>query len=314
MRFILENRVEKAQLGAFLMAMRLKGSSIDELTAFTRELKKASREIHPEVEGLVSMSGAYDGKTRTLHLGTLSAIIACAAGARVVRHGSTGVPPKKGVGTLDVLEALGVNTSMTPEEAEKALEKAGFAFLPTHAFNKTLEDLLMLSDILGVRTVFHTLAPLINPANAPSQFLGVAHWPFAEKLAGVLKNLGVKRALLFQGVEGSDELPLRESIRMVELKEGERRILTLTPEDLGITIQGDLWFEDATDARAAAAKTMAVLRGEEQGAARTAALLNASLAVYLSGKAASIDEALSRATRALDSGTALEKLRELREL
>jgi len=312
MRRILRGEASGEELGAFLMAMRFKGSSIEELTAFARAVKRHSGELKPGVEGSVSMSGAYDGKARTLHLGTLSALIACGAGARVVRHGSRGIPPKKGVGTMDVLEALGVDTSMSPEKAGDALKKTGFAFISTSAFNPELENLLMLSDKLGVRTIFHTLAPMINPANAPSQVLGVAHWPFAKKLAEVLKNLGIERALVFQGIEGADELPMRETLRMVELLGGETRTVTLSPADLGISLdKEELKTEEAVNAEAAAEKTIAVLRGEEKGAARSAAVLNASLAIYLSGRAGGFEEAVSMAEASLDSGAAHGKLREL---
>lgn len=312
MKRILRGEATGEQTAAFLMAMRFKGSSIEELTAFGGAVKQHSREIRPGVEGSVSMSGAYDGKERTLHLGTLSALIACGAGVKVVRHGSKGIPPKKGVGTMDVLEALGVNTSMFHEEARDALEDIGFAFISTRVFNPDLEDLLMLSDSLGVRTVFHTLAPLINPGNAPAQILGVAHWPFAEKLAEVLKNLGVERALVFQGVEGADELPMRESLTLVELRRGETDTITVSPADLGISVEGrELKTGDAGSPEAAAEKTLAVLKGEEKGAIRSAAVLNASLAIYISGRAVSFEEAARLAESALDSGAAHDKLREL---
>lgn len=312
MRRILRGEASGEELGAFLMAMRFKGSSIEELTAFAGAVKQHSRELEPGIEGSVSMSGAYDGKARTMHMGTLSALIACGAGARVVRHGSKGIPPKKGVGTMDVLEALGVDTSVSPEKAGDVLEKTGFAFLSTSAFNPDLENLLMLSDKLGVRTIFHTLVPMINPANAPSQVLGVAHWPFAKKLAEVLGNLGVERALVFQGIEGADELPMRETLKMVELRGGKTGTVTLSPADLGINLDKELRTEEAVKAEVAAEKTLAVLRGEEKGAVRSAAVLNASLAIYLSGKAGGFEEAVSIAEASLDSGSAYHKLRELR--
>lgn len=312
MKHILRGEVAAEQLGAFLMAMRFKGSTVEELTAFARAVKDHSTEIRPGLKNSVSMSGAYDGKARTLHLGTLSALIACGAGAKVVRHGSKGIPPKKGVGAMDVLEVLGVSTSMSSREARAALEKAGFAFISTRAFNPDLENLLMLSDKLGIRTIFHTLAPLINPANAPSQVLGVAHWPFAKKLAEVLKNLGVEQALVFQGVEGADELYLRESLKLVELRGGKTKTAAISPADLGISMDGkELKTEEARNPEATAKRTLEVLRGEEKGAVRSAAVLNASLAVYLSGRATGFREAASMAESALDSGAAYDKLREL---
>jgi anthranilate phosphoribosyltransferase len=310
MRLILTGKASGEQTAAFLMAMRFKGATVEELTAFARAVKRHSRETRPGLEGSVSMCGAYDGKARTLHLGTLSALIACGAGARVVRHGSRGIPPKKGVGTMDVLEALGVNTSMPPGEALGALEGIGFAFLSTRVFNPDLERLLMLSDSLGVRTVFHTLAPLVNPGNAPAQILGVAHWPFAQKLAEVLRDLGVQRALVFQGIEGADELPLGESLRMVELRGGETETISISLPGLGIDPgMGEL--RTRLDAEATAGITLAVLRGEERGPVRSAAVLNAALPIYLSGGAAGFEEAVSVAKASLDSGSAYARLREL---
>ena len=312
MELILGGDATGVQTAAFLMAMRFKGSTIEELTAFAKVINRHSREIRPGLKGSVSMSGAYDGKTRSLHLGTLSSLTACGAGVRVVRHGSKGVPPKKGVGAMDVLEALGVNTSMSPEEARRALEDIGFAFISTRVFNPPLEDLLMLSDNLGVRTVFHTLAPLINPGSAPTQVLGVAHQPFADKLAEVLRNLGVERAVLFQGVEGADELPPRETIKLVELRREGVDTVTFSPTGLGISVDGRaLKTLEAGSPEAAAEKTLAVLRGDERGAVRSAAVLNASLAIYVSGRAASLRKAARMAESALDSGAAYNKLTEL---
>ncbi|MCH7553216.1 MAG: anthranilate phosphoribosyltransferase [Chloroflexi bacterium] len=305
MEFIMTGEATPAQLAAFLTALRMKGETVDEITGFARAMRKAA--IPVNVDGpVIDTCGTGGDGSGSYNISTASAIVAAAAGIRVAKHGNRSASSK--CGSADVLEALGVRIAVTPEQAQQCLEKVGIAFLFAQAFHPAMRHVAPVRSELGIRTVFNILGPLANPARATRQVLGVASAELAPKMAGILQQLGVEKALVVHGADGLDEISLSGPTLVYEVDGDEIRQYAVSPEELGLPM-ADRSTLAGGDKETNAEILRALFRGET-GPKRDALLANAAAALYVGGKTTSLIDGVRAAAEVIDSGAALRKLDE----
>jgi anthranilate phosphoribosyltransferase len=308
MEEIMSGRATPAQIAALLTALRMKGETVEELVAFVEVMLEHAAVISPRVDGiLIDTCGTGGDRIKTFNISTVSAFVAAGAGARVAKHGNRAVSSR--AGSADVLEALGVPLMLTPEQVCAAIEGIGIGFMFAPVFHPAMKFALQPRRELGFRTIFNLLGPLANPARVKAQVIGVYDDQLVEKVAEVLRGLGVKRALVVHGVDGLDELSTVGETHVAELNSGEIRTYTIVPEGVGMTRAtiSDLAGGDAeTNARIA----VQLLRGRK-GPQRDAVLLNAAAAVLVSGLVKDLPSGLELASWSIDSGEAYRKLEDL---
>lgn len=295
-----------AQIAAFLTALKMKGETPEEIAGFVKGMKKAANIINPQVTGiLVDTCGTGGDSAGTINVSTGAAIVTAACGVPVAKHGNYSITSKSG--SADVLRELGVKIDLPPQEVEKTIEKVGIGFMLAPVFHPSMKRVAQIRRDLGFRTVFNILGPLTNPANAKAQVLGVFDASLCETMANVLNILGTKRALVVHG-SGMDEITNTGETQIVELSNGKLTKYTLTPEKLGIKrvsasdIAGGTPEENARD-------IVEVLKGKK-GAKRDIITINAGAALLASGKAETLASGIRMAIEAIDSGAALNKLKE----
>ena len=303
------NDATDAQIAAFLIALKMKGETPDEIAGLAKGMKKAANIISPQVGGtLVDTCGTGGDVHNTINVSTAAAIVTAGAGVSVAKHGNYSITSLSG--SADVLKELGIKIDRIPEDVRKSIETAGIGFMLAPVFHPAMKRVGGLRKELGVRTVFNILGPLTNPANAKAQVIGVFDKSLCKPLAEVLKKLGTERALVVHG-DGMDEISNISETYVAELKDGKVSTYTLMPEDLGIKcavandIAGGTPAENAQD-------IIYILKGEK-GPKRDIVVMNAAAALYVAGKADSIKDAVSLAEDAIDSGKAMEKLDRFRD-
>jgi anthranilate phosphoribosyltransferase len=292
-----------AQLSAFLVALRLKGETVDEITGMARVTRDHALQV--DVEGpLLDTCGTGGDGTGTFNVSTAAAFVAAGAGARVAKHGNRAM--SSGCGSADVLEALGANIDLTPEQVALCITDTGFGFMFAQAFHPAMKYAGPTRRELGVRTAFNILGPLTNPAHAQHQVLGVARLDVAPLMAAVLERMGSLHVLIVHGHDGSDELTLDGPSPVYELKDGEVREYTVSPDELGLTSALPAAIRGGTPDENARALT-AVLAGE-RGPLRDVVLLNAAAALVAADFASSFSEGIQRAAESIDSGAAKTRM------
>jgi len=305
---IMSGRATPAQIAALLTALRMKGETVDELVAFVEVMLEHAAVISPRVNGiLIDTCGTGGDRIKTFNISTVSAFVAAGAGALVAKHGNRAVSSR--AGSADVLEALGVPLMLTPEQVCAAIEEVGIGFMFAPVFHPAMKFALQPRRELGFRTIFNLLGPLANPARVKAQVIGVYDAQLVEKVAEVLRGLGVKRALVVHGLDGLDELSTVGETQVAELQGGKIRTYRLVPDEMGITRAriSELAGGDAeTNARIA----VQLLRGRK-GPQRDAVLLNAAAALLVSGLVKDLSSGLELASWSIDSGSAYRKLEEL---
>lgn len=304
MEEILGGGATQAQMGAFLTALRMKGETVPEIAGFARAMRDAAVKISPEVSGvLVDTCGTGGDGSGTFNISTAAAFVVAGAGVPVVKHGNRSATSK--CGSADVLAALGVRGDIEPERARAIVEEIGIVFLYARVYHPAMGRVAGVRSEIGVRTVFNLLGPLANPAGAEAQLVGVYSPALTETVAGVLKSLGVGRAMVVNG-SGIDEISTAGPTRVSELRDGEVRTYDLLCEDYGIPSASlsDLVGGDAAEN----ARILKDVLDGEPGPARDIVLLNAAAGIYLGGRAGDLAEGLRRAEDSIDSGKAREKL------
>ncbi len=311
MRMLVEGQATPAQVGAFLLAMRVKMESVTELAAFT----SAAREYVPPLPvprhlPLVDLP-TYAGKQDTFHASAGAAIVAAAAGASILMHGHEGIPERPG--TVAILAQLGLPTDLPPKQAVEELTAKGLVYLDIALYHPPVSRFLDLRRELGVRSLFHPVAKMLNPARAASQVIGLSHPPYFEKTAEALLMLGSKRALIVRGSEGEPELSIASVTRLLEVRDERIVPVTLTPKDCGLppgSFQAMSGFPPGQlDQEATLLRR--ILHVQVRGGQRDWVVLNAAMLLYAAGKAQSITAGVPLAQQALDSGAAARKLDEL---
>ncbi len=305
---IMSGAATPVQVAAFLVAMRMKGETVEEVTEFTRVMREHVRRVAPKARPLVDTCGTGGDAIKTFNVSTAAAFVAAGAGVAIAKHGDRSVTSK--CGSADVLEALGVRLDLSPEEVARSVDEVGMGFMFAPSHHPAMKHAMPIRRELGLRTVFNMLGPLTNPAGADAQVLGVYAPELTELHGGVLRNLGSRRAFVVHGAGGLDELSTLGETRVTELRDGELQTYTLTPEEVGLAraagpeqLQGGTPEENA-------ALLVKLLEGEK-GPARDIVVLNAAAAIAAGGKAETLNDGIPAATESIDSGAALGKLRQL---
>jgi anthranilate phosphoribosyltransferase len=306
MRHIMSGQATPSQIGGFLTAMRMKGVTVAETTAFARTMREFAVRIEPKVNGrLVDMCGTGGDAIKTFNISTAASFVVSAAGIPVAKHGNRSVTSKSG--SADVLEALGARIDLKPPEVQRMIEDIGFGFMFAPVFNGAMKHALAPRKEIGIRTIFNLLGPLTNPASAKAQVMGIYDETLVVPIAEVLMNLGVERAMVVHGAGGLDEASTFGPTYVGEIDGGTIRSYTLMPEDLGIE-KASVSDMGGGDAKANAETTIKILNGMK-GPKRDIVLLNAACGIYVGGRASSLQAALSVAAERIDSGAAYGKLR-----
>jgi anthranilate phosphoribosyltransferase len=306
---MMEGKATPAQMGGFLTALRMKGETVEEVTGAARIMRQKATRIDARSSVIVDTCGTGGDGGKTFNISTTAAFVVAAAGLTVAKHGNRAV--SSSCGSADVLEALGVNIDVSPEVVEECLQQIGIGFLFAPKLHGAMKHAIGTRRELGLRTVFNLLGPLTNPASATAQLIGVYDPKLTEMFAGVLRNLGTKRAFVVHGADGLDEATITGETRVSELKEGAVTTYNLDPVDFfGRTFEGaGLRGGDST---ANAAITRDILAGKD-GAPRKIVLLNAALAIVAGGRAETVGEGIKVAEDCIDSGAARGKLEALIE-
>ena len=300
-------RATDAQIGAVLIALRLKGESVSEIAGLARKMRSSAVRISPRVNGnLVDTCGTGGDSSNTINVSTAAAIVSAACGIPVAKHGNFAVSSK--CGSANVLSELGVNISPQPAEVQAMIETLGIGFMLAPLFHPAMKRVGPLRRELGMRTVFNILGPLTNPAGAKAQVTGVYDPRLCEKLAQVLKLLGTDRAMVVHGM-GMDEITNTGETTVSELKEGTVRSYRLHPEDFGYGLARGEEIAGGTPEENAL-KLIKVMKGEKSRA-RDIIAMNSGAAVYVAGQASTLKEGSRLAEAALDSGKALETLKQM---
>ncbi|TXS89013.1 anthranilate phosphoribosyltransferase [Parahaliea maris] len=298
-----------AQIGAMLVALRMKGESIGEIAAAARVMRELALPVSVSREHLVDLVGTGGDGANLFNVSTASTFVASAAGARMAKHGNRSVSSTSG--SSDVLEALGVPLDLTPEQTARCIEEVGmgFMFAPNH--HSAMRHAIGPRKELGMRTLFNILGPLTNPAGVERQVLGVFDASLCEPLAEVLKTLGHVHAMVVHADDGLDELSIAGPTQVAELRDGKVTTYQVTPEEVGLeraSLDG-LTVESSADS--AAIIRAAFSRSDEEAARKAAALIafNAGATIYVAGLASSLAEGVAMADDVIASGQAAEKLK-----
>lgn len=308
MKHIMSGKATPVQISSFLTALRLKGETVKEITAFARVMRQFATQIAPRVRGtLVDTCGTGGDRVKTFNISTAVAFVAAGAGIPIAKHGNRSVTSK--AGSADVLETLGVKIDIGPQMVEQCIEKIGFGFMFAPVFHRAMKYATPVRREIGIRTVFNVLGPLTNPANAQAQVLGVYDPDLTEKIASVLEGLGVKHAMVVHGLDGLDEISNIGRTLISELKDGRVRSRLAEPADFGFG-RAKAWDIRGYDREGNAILMLKLLQGGN-GPRRDIVLMNSAAAIIVGGKASNFEEGVEVAREAIDSGKAYEKLRAL---
>jgi anthranilate phosphoribosyltransferase len=308
MRLIMTGGATPAQIGAFLIALRLKGESVDEIAAAAQVMRELATSVQvADGAHLVDTCGTGGDGIQTFNVSTASALVAAAAGAKVAKHGGRSVSST--CGSADVLETLGVNVNLPPDAIARSVNEIGIGFLFAPNHHGAMKHAAPVRRELGVRTLFNLLGPLTNPAGAKRQVMGVFDRTLTTKLARVLQQLGSEHALVVHGADGMDEITFAGDTHVAELKNGVVNEYTLNPRQFGLGLHGVETIR-VGDAGESARMVCAVLEGQA-GPARDIVLLNAGAAIYAADLEGTLQQGIARAAQAIDSGAAHAKLKEL---
>ena len=306
---IMSGQATPVQMSAYLTALSLKGETIDEITASAAGMRAHCIKLLHDMDVLEIVGTGGDG-ANSFNISTTSSLVIAAGGVPVAKHGNRAASSKSGA--ADVLEALGVKITLTPERSAEILKKINICFLFAQNYHIAMKYVAPIRKELGIRTVFNILGPLSNPAGANMELMGVYDQSLVEPLAQVMANLGVDRGMVVYGQDSLDEISMCAPTSVCEIRDGKFTSYEITPEQFGYERCEKGALTGGTPAENAEI-TKAILKGEEKGPKRQAVCLNAGAALYIAGKAASIEEGVKLAEFLIDSGAALKKLEEFVE-
>jgi len=314
MNEIMSGEATDAQIGAFLTALRMKGETINEITAFALVMRKFCKQIHPKVSSLlVDTCGTGGDRIKTFNVSTTAALVAAGAGIPIAKHGNRSVTSRSG--SADVLESLGFNLEMDSASVEKSIEEVGIGFMFAPNFHPAMKYAIGPRKEIGIRTVFNILGPLTNPANAQAQLLGVYDESLTEPLANVLKNLGVEKAMIVHGVDGLDEISTFGQTKISSLNNDDINTFYIDPEELEVKTD-KIENLEGTVPEESAQITFNILKNKESDRnvdipKTNMVLINAAAAIQIGGKAKTIKDGIELAQESIRSGFAYEKLKSL---
>ena len=309
MNEIMEGQATDVQKSAYLTALSMKGETIDEITASAAGMRAHCIKLLHNMDVLEIVGTGGDG-ANSFNISTTSAMVIPAAGVRVAKHGNRAVSSKSGA--ADVLEALGVKIDLPPERSAELLKEIQICFLFAQNYHIAMKYVAPIRKELGIRTVFNILGPLSNPAGANMELMGVYEQELVEPLAQVMAKLGVVRGMVVYGQDKLDEISMSAPTSVCEIRDGWFQSYEITPEQFGYTRCSKEELAGGTPEENAEI-TKAILRGEERGAKRCAVCLNAGAAIYIAGKAQSMEEGVRMAEKIIDDGSAMKKLEQFIE-
>ena len=308
MRQIMGGEVTPVMIAAIITGLRVKKETIGEISAAAKVMRELSTKVELEDDGtLVDTCGTGGDGAQTFNISTAAAFVAAAAGAKIAKHGGRSVSSKSG--SADVLEALGVNINLSPEQTARCIAEVGFGFMFAPNYHNAMKHAAPVRRELGVRTLFNILGPLTNPAGAKQQVMGVFHADLVGIQARVLQRLGSKRVLVVHGADGMDEITLSGDTMVAELKDDEVQEYTVNPQQFGLQAAD----QDAISVNSVE-QSRDMLLGvldNQPGPARDIVLLNAGAAIYVAGKAESLADGVGKAAGVLSAGAAKDKLQQL---
>jgi anthranilate phosphoribosyltransferase len=303
LREIMEGRVSEAETAAFLIALRTKGETVDELVGLARTMRDLATKVEVARDDLLDTAGTGGGRP-TFNVSTTAAFVAAAAGCIVAKHGNRSATGRSG--SADMLEALGARIDLEPAAVAECIESVGFGFMFAPAHHAATKHVVPVRKALAVRTIFNFLGPLTNPAGATRQLMGVSAPDYMDTIAGALGRLGADRALVVSSEDGLDEIGVSGPTRAVELRDGRIETRTITPEELGVE-PAPASAVGAGEPHESAGLARKVLDGVP-GADRSIVVLNAGAAIYVAGRAETLEAGTRAAEQAIDSGAARDAM------
>lgn len=301
---IMDGEASQIHMGSFLTALRMKGETIDEITACAAGMRKHCTRLLHDMD-VLEIVGTGGDEANTFNISTVTSIVVSAAGIPVAKHGNRSVSSK--CGAADVLEALGVNIEISPARSAEILKEMNLCFMFAQKYHSAMRFVAPVRKELGIRTVFNILGPLSNPAGANFELMGVYDESLVLPLAEVLLKLGVKRAIVVHGQDGLDEISMSASTSCCELRDGRIQTYTVHPEQFGLPLCEKEELEGGLPARNAQI-AMDILQGEK-GPKRNAVLLNSAACIYLTKDGVTMEEAVRQAADIIDSGKAMEQMK-----
>jgi anthranilate phosphoribosyltransferase len=304
MRTIMTGEATQSQIGGFLVGLRMKGETVDEITAAAKVMRELAAHVNVSGPHLLDTCGTGGDGAKTFNISTAVAFVAAAAGAKVAKHGNRSISSKSG--SADVLEAAGVNLDLTPEQVAQCIEQVGVGFMFAPKHHSAMKHAIGPRKEMGVRTIFNVLGPLTNPAGAPNQLLGVFSNHWVGPLAEVLGQLGSEHVMVVHAEDGMDEISIGAATRVAELKDGEVSTYNIAPEQYGMD-RSDVSMLAVDDAQ----QSLAVIKkvfANEAGSARDIVVLNAGAAIYTAGLAENIQGGIETAKQVIANGEAAKKL------
>lgn len=310
MRSIMAGEATSAQIAAFLVALRMKGETHDEIAAATRVMRSLMTPVDLPTEHLTDIVGTGGDHSSTFNVSTAASFVAAVGGARVAKHGNRSVSSKSG--SADLLETAGARLDLGPDQVRQCVEQLGIGFMFAPMHHAAMKHAAPVRRELGMRTLFNLLGPLTNPARAPHQVLGVFDRRWLESLARVLGELGSKHVLVVHALDGLDELSIAAPSQIAELNQGEVRVYSIAPEDFGIPRNSIAGVK--VDSPTASLAIVRAVLGGQAGAAADFVALNAGAALYAADRAESLADGVAQAQSILASGAALQRLTQYVEL
>jgi anthranilate phosphoribosyltransferase len=307
MRQVMTGEATPAQIGGFLVGLRMKGETVDEVAAAASVMRELATRVEVDTKHLVDTCGTGGDASGTFNISTAAAFVVAAAGGRVAKHGNRSVSSRSG--SADVLEIAGVNLDLEPEQVARCINQVGVGFLFAPRHHGAMKHAVGPRREMGVRTLFNVLGPLTNPAGAPNQVLGVFSTHWLEPLAQVLRLLGSRHVMVVHAEDGLDEISIGSPTRVAELRDGEVTTRIIAPEAFGL----ERTPLDAVRVNSAE-ESLALIRGVFEGRpgpARDITLLNAGAAIYVTGLADTLEAGVQRAAQVIDNGGAAAKMDEL---
>lgn len=311
MQQIMTGQASEAQIGGFLVALRMKGETIDEITGAARVMRQLASGVKISGEHVVDTCGTGGDGANIFNVSTASAFVAAAAGVKVAKHGNRSVSST--TGSADVLEAAGVNLNLNPEQVARAVQEIGVGFMFAPAHHSAMKHAIGARKELGLRTIFNMLGPLTNPAGVKKQVIGVFNGELCRPLVEVLQRLGSEHVLVVHAKDGLDEISLASTTRVAELKNGQISEYEIKPEDFAIQSQSliGLSVQSAAQSLELIQDALGERATAEGCKAADLIALNAGAAIYAADIASDLKQGVAMAEDAIASGLALEKMKEL---
>jgi anthranilate phosphoribosyltransferase len=307
MKTIMQGEATPAQIGGLLVALRLKGESVDEITAAAEVMRELAEKVNIDKTHLVDTCGTGGDGANTFNISTTSAFVVAGAGAKVAKHGNRSVSSKSG--SADVLEAAGVNLELNGEQVESCVKNVGIGFMFAPMHHSAMKHAIGPRRELGIRTLFNVLGPLTNPAGAPNQVIGVFSKDWLAPLSESLKQLGSEHVLVVHSDDGLDEISISAKTSIAELNNGQIKQYQISPEDFSMDVQ-DI-SKLAVDGVDDSLSMMCSVLDNTDSAAKDIVCLNAGAAIYAAGLTDSIKDGVSKAQITIESGAAKQKLEQL---